>query len=123
MTTEKRQFSRFPYQMTTEITIKEVTYKIDDLINLSVGGCMITPPVKVKPDTRCTIKISLGGRQGNPEIIIEGSIVRSKKKEAAIKFTRIDPNSLFHLQNIARYNSSNPDDTAKEIEKNPGIKS
>jgi hypothetical protein len=40
----------------------------------------------------------------------------------AIKFIKIDPESLYHLQQIALYNSSNAKIIEEEIKKHPGIK-
>jgi hypothetical protein len=48
-------------------------------------------------------------------------VIRCADAEVAIKFVRIDPENLFHLHNIARYNSSDPEKTEDEIKKNPGI--
>jgi hypothetical protein len=52
---------------------------------------------------------------------VEGEIVRKDSEMAAIRFTRIDPDSLFHLRNIVRYNASDPDRVEDEIEQHPGL--
>lgn len=58
----------------------------------------------------------------SPSIRIEGEIVRTTPEGLAINFVRIDPESLFHLQNIVKYNSPDADIIESEINKNPGIR-
>ena len=55
-------------------------------------------------------------------IRIEGEIIRTTPEGLAIKFVRIDPESLFHLQNVIKYNSPDADTIESEIIKNPGIR-
>ena len=56
-----------------------------------------------------------------PIVKVKGSIVRCDRGTVAIKFTHIDPDSLFHLQKIAQYNSPDPDRTEQELQEHPGI--
>jgi hypothetical protein len=65
--------------------------------------------------------ISLAGAMNGPEVMVNGKIVRSDQGMIGIKFTGIDPDSLFHLHNILRYNAPNPDQIEQEIDKHPGI--
>jgi hypothetical protein len=53
--------------------------------------------------------------------MIEGEISRCDPGAVAVKFTRIDIDSLFHLHNIIRYNSPDPDKVEKEIHEHPGL--
>ena len=54
-------------------------------------------------------------------VSIRGEIIRCQDGIVAVKFTGIDPDSLFHLQNIIRYNSADPDIIEQEIKERPGI--
>ncbi len=53
---------------------------------------------------------------------IDGEIVRTTPEGLAVNFVRIDPESLFHLQNIVKYNSPDADVIESEINKHPGIR-
>ena len=47
--------------------------------------------------------------------------MRSDQEMTGIKFTGIDPDSLFHLHNILRYNAVDPDRVEQEIDEHPGL--
>ena len=63
----------------------------------------------------------MAGTTSELSIRVKGEIMRCDAGAVAIKFTGIDPDSLFHLQNIIRYNSSNPEAVDKEIRHHPGL--
>jgi hypothetical protein len=52
---------------------------------------------------------------------VNGEIVRNDAETVGIKFTRINPEDLIHLQNIIRYNAENPDKISEEIQQHPGL--
>lgn len=89
---------------------------------LSVGGCLLKiSSLGCMPDQPCSLKIILKVSGDEPNVNIEGKIVRCKNSTVGVKFTRIDMENLFHLQNIARFNSDDPDWIEKEIKDHPGI--
>ena len=122
MSNESRRFTRIPFKMYTEIEINNDTYSTDNITNLSVGGCLLPIDIKPQPGTSCRIKISLEGTSEEMAIRIEGEIIRTTPEGLAINFVRIDPESLFHLQNVIKYNSPDADTIESEIIKNPGIR-
>ena len=61
------------------------------------------------------------GTTSELSIQVKGKIMRCDARAIAIKFTGIDPDSLFHLQNIIRYNSPDPEAAEREIQDHPGI--
>jgi len=121
MSDDSRRFTRIPFKMNTTIVINDQTYSTDNITNLSVGGCLLPVDIDPQPGTNCQIKISLEGTSEDMAIKIDGEIVRLTPEGLAIKFVRIDPESLFHLQNVIKYNSPDADTIESEIIKNPGI--
>ena len=121
MSDENRRFTRVPFKVNAEITANEETYHSNEISNLSVGGCLIPVSVELDPGTPCRIKIFREGTSDELSVRIEGEIVRADSSFTAVKFTRIDPESLFHLQNIIRYNSPDADMVEGEINKHPGL--
>ena len=122
MSDDSRRFTRIPFKMNTEIEINDDTYSTDNITNLSVGGCLLPIDIEPQPGTDCRVKISLEGTAEEIAIRIDGEIVRSIPEGLAVKFVRIDPESLFHLQNVIKYNSPDADIIDSEIIKNPGIR-
>ena len=121
MVNEKRRFTRFPYGMKAELRVKDSLYKVEEIKNLSIGGCLLDISEKLEPETPCSLNIILKLTGDEPTVRIEGVIVRNERKAVAVKFTRIDPKSLYHLQKIARYNAPDPDRIEQEIKDHPGI--
>jgi len=121
MSSEKRRFSRVPFTVKVEVTVGKETYSSDIIDNLSVGGCLLPLLADLKPQKTCFMKILLSETDDGPVIKVEGKIIRCSSGTAAIKFTGIDPDSLFHLQNIIRYNYPDSDQVEKEINDHPGL--
>lgn len=122
MSDEKRRFTRIPFQVNAKITINDVSYNVDNLSNLSIGGCLLPINANLEPGTDCHLKIVLSGTSSELGINIGGTIRRCGSETIAVKFTNIDPDSLFHLKNIIRYNT--PDSGKiidREISEHPGI--
>jgi len=122
MADNKRRFTRIPFKMDTELMVQGEVYKAEDISNLSIGGCVLPIVAELEPETACQLKIILNGIADGISINVDGEIIRSDQDTIAVKFTRIDPDSLFHLQNIVRYNSPDADTIEDEINKHPGLK-
>lgn len=122
MSDNKRRFTRIPFKVHTELMVQGNVYIAEEISNLSVGGCMLPIVVDLEPQTDCQMKITLSGTTDGITINVDGEIIRSDQDAVAVKFTRIDPESLFHLQNIIRYNSPDADAIEDEINKHPGLK-
>ncbi len=118
---EKRWFTRVPFRVRAEIMVHDFSYSAEEILNLSVGGCLLPVEAELAPGTGCDLKIIMAGTTSELSIRVKGEIVRSEAGAAAVKFTGIDPESLFHLQNIIRYNSPDPEAVDKEIRDHPGL--
>lgn len=123
MADEKRRFTRIFFNVRASLEINREIYKFDRIVNLSVGGCLLEMP-KEDPSLRvgqdCVFKILLDHMA--PAVEVAGEIVRFRDGEVSIKFTVIDPDNLYHLQNIIRYNAEDPDKIEKELQEHPGLK-
>ncbi len=121
MSEEKRRFTRVPFKVEAEIQIDDTLYHTEDISNLSVGGCLLPIQGDFEVGTSCRVKISLGGTSSELNVRVEGEIARNTPEGIAVKFTGVDLDSLFHLKNIVRYNSSDADAVEKEIRDHFGI--
>jgi len=120
MADEKRRFSRIFFNVQAKIAINGTVYTVERIANLSIGGCLLEVEKEFAPGTNCTFTIVLPGMA--PEVEIQGEIVRTGDGELGLKFTTIEPENLFHLQNIIRYNAEDPDAIEEEIDEHPGLK-
>jgi len=96
-------------------------YSSDKINNLSVGGCLLPVEMDAVKGTKCRLKILLNDNDGGLSVRIKGEIFRCEFGSVAIKFTEIEPDSLFHLQNIVRYNYPNADKIEQEFSNHPGL--
>ena len=121
MVEDKRRFSRIFFNMPAELTVDDTSYTIEQIANLSIGGCLL----KIKDDfpvgAECKITILLNDTSPDLKVEVNGEIVRNDAEAVGIKFTRINPDHLIHLQNIIRYNAEDPDKISEEIKRHPGL--
>ncbi|MBW2078282.1 MAG: PilZ domain-containing protein [Deltaproteobacteria bacterium] len=121
MFVEKRRFTRLPFRVKAEMTVNDVLYSAEEINNLSVGGCLLPITADLEPGSACHVRILLSGTSSELSLRVAGNVVRCDYGAIAVKFTDIDPDNLFHLQNIVRHNSSDPDAVERELRNYPGL--
>ena len=121
MDEDKRRFTRVPFKVQVEMTVDDILYHTAQIKNLSLGGCLLPISAELKAGTLCQIRIQLSGASSDMEVRVAGKITRCDSDAVAVSFIRINPDSLFHLQNIIRYNSTDPDQVECKIFYHPGM--
>ncbi|MDM8537256.1 PilZ domain-containing protein [Desulfobacterales bacterium HSG17] len=121
MENNKRRFTRIPFKIGARIEVEDKSYTVNEIFNLSIGGCLLPLNNKLNTGIKCSVRITLSEINDNIGIWVEGEVVRSENNMTAVKFTKIDPDSLFHLQNILRYNAPDSIAIEEEIDSHPGI--
>ncbi len=121
MENQKRRFTRVPFKVAAKLEAGGGRFEVDEIFNLSVGGCLLPVTAILAPGTECCVTIMLSGVSSEMNVQADGEIVRSCDGEVAVKFTRIEPDSLFHLQNIILHNSTDTDMVEREIRDHPGL--
>ena len=121
MSDEKRRFTRVPFRVIAELTVNNVLYSCDEINNLSISGCLLPIEADLELGMACQLRIFLSGTNDKLLIKVDGEIIRCEDGAVAIKFTGIESDTLFHLQNIVRYNYSDTEKIEKEIHDHFGI--
>ncbi len=122
MEQKRRRFSRIALKFPARIEMDEYSsFDVEELTNLSIGGCLIPMGDDVVEGSLLLVTIPLTEQEDGPKIEVGGEVVRSDREYAAVRFTQISPESLFHLQNLVRYNAPDPDAIEEEIEDHPGL--
>lgn len=121
MTEEKRRFSRIFFDMPAELIVADISYPIEQITNLSIGGCLLKMKDDLPVGAECKIIILLDDTPQGLRVEVNGEIIRNDADTIGIKFTLINPDDLIHLQNIIRYNAENPDKISEEIKRHPGL--
>lgn len=107
--------------MKAELAVPGKIYAVEEIANLSVGGCQLDVGEKITKGTECSLLISLNPADRRMNVEVGGEVVRCDDGVTGIKFTSITPEALIHLQNIIRYNAADPDRIEEEIDEHPGL--
>ncbi|PID74084.1 MAG: pilus assembly protein PilZ [Desulfobacterales bacterium] len=123
MALDRRRFTRVPFRTEVRFICDGSTFVTEEMYNLSIGGCLLQiEGMRLPAAAPCTIDIRLSEMDASIRVIAEGEVVRSDEQMTAVKFNKTDPDSLYHLQNIIRYNALDTDAVDDEIGKHPGLK-
>lgn len=118
---EKRRFSRIGFNMPVDLIVNEQRYSFHQVDNLSVGGCSLETHEDFRVGDACQFWLPLDPTNSDFGVEAFGKIVRCGRGTVGVQFTRIDPDSLYHLQNIIRYNAPDPERIEEEIIDRPGL--
>ncbi len=122
MEQKRRRFSRVRLKFPARVAMDEGTsFMVEEFANLSIGGCLIPIEDEIPKGTIWQVTIPLVEDPEGPKIEVTGEVVRREEEFVGVKFTQISPESLFHLQNLMRYNAPDPDTIEEEIDEHPGI--
>ena len=121
MPEEKRRFSRICFKMRAELIADGISHSVKEINDIGIGGCRLFVAEEFKLGTVCQVRLFLNGTNNELNILVEGEIIRSVPGHVVVKFTRITPDSLFHLQNVIRYNSPDGEKIEQEIHNHPGL--
>ena len=103
MLKERRRDGRIFFDMPAELTIADTSYPVEQIANLSLGGCLLGIKDNLRIGAECKLTIKIDNTSPGLMIDVNGVIVRSETETTAIKFTQIEPDSLYHLRNIIKY--------------------
>jgi len=118
---EKRRFSRINLKMSADLTVKEQHYSFSQVANLSIGGCLLETGEDFEEGAACRFWLPLEPADPTLGMEVFGEIARCDGQTVSVRFTRINPNNLFILQNIIRYNAPDPEKIENEISEHPGL--
>jgi hypothetical protein len=118
---EKRRFSRITLNMAAELTVGDTVYSFNQVNNISVGGCSLPTAADVPQGAACRFWLPLDAAGSGVGVEVYGEIVRCEEHSVGVRFTRITPESLFHLHNLIRFNAGDPDRIEEEISERPGL--
>lgn len=105
---EKRKFTRIPFEIDAMVTSGESVIESDGIRNVSLGGMYIVSREPLPTGSECEVTVNLAGPDTNLQIRIEGEVVRSEGEGFALRFTRMDVDSLIHLRHIIRIRCTDP---------------
>ncbi|MDQ7781494.1 MAG: PilZ domain-containing protein [Desulfomonilaceae bacterium] len=115
---EKRRFTRAPFQTEVRVISDDRIVVSHHLQNVSLGGAYVLVDNPLPQGMPCILNIDLIGPRSLLRVEIEGEVIRVEEKGMAVKFTRIDVDSLVHLRHFIRIHAQDPDAVDYEFESN-----
>lgn len=100
---EKRKYTRITVNIPTTLTILQLeAYHSGFLLNISMGGCLLSTSEKMPVGAECQLAITIGEGLEAEIITLPGRIVRSDGEDLGIEFIGIDNGLRQQLQRLIR---------------------
>ncbi len=74
MSENKRKFSRIPVKFDAELTAGDQIFRVEEIVNLSMGGCLLPIQADLEPGTVCRLRILLNAAESEIGIEIDGQV-------------------------------------------------
>ncbi len=121
--TEKRGFSRVPFNTEVEVRAEGRSIRSQEGINLSMSGIGLSTREAIPPaETPCQVTINLGGLEVPVIIKAKGKMVRSQEGSLAVEFIELDLDSYHHLQQLIVSNADDHERAEQEFAAHWGIR-
>ena len=106
---EKRKFTRVLFETAIKVTAGPTVIVSDRLRDISLGGAFVfTSSNALAERASCVLEIELIGRASLLRVQVEGEVVRVDREGIAVKFTKIDLDSLVHLRHMVKIHARDP---------------
>ncbi len=121
--TEKRGFSRVPFNTEVEVRAEGRSIRSQEGIDVSMSGIRLSTREAIPPaGAPCQVTIVLGESE-NPVIIgAKGKMVRSQEGSLAVEFIELDIDSYQHLQQLIVSNAEDHERAEQEFAAHWGIR-
>ena len=115
---EKRQFTRIPFRTEAKITTSHEVISSNSLLNISLGGAFVEVKESLPEGEPCVLSVDLIGPASLLRIHVDATVVRVEDEGIALKFTRIDLDSLVHLRHLIKIHAMDPETVDNEFTEN-----
>ncbi len=114
---EKRKFTRIPFETTIKVTAGTTVIVSNRSRDIGLGGAfVVTEGTSLPESTSCVLEIDLIGPASLLRIQVEAEVVRVDEEGMAMKFTKIDLDSLVHLRHLIRVHAQDPETVDAEYD-------
>jgi hypothetical protein len=114
---EKRKFKRVKFQTKVKLTSDQTVIVSEELRDVSLGGAFVSSVQTLPKGSMCVLEIDLMGPASLLRIGVEAQVVRQQSDGMAVKFTRIDLDSLIHLRHLIAIRSGDPEGVSDEFDR------
>jgi c-di-GMP-binding flagellar brake protein YcgR len=111
---EKREFTRVDFETAIQVSTEELSITSSRTRNISLGGLFIYTGELLPRGAECVVNIELIGPATLLRIRVEGEVVRVEEDGVAVRFTRMDTDSLIHLKHLVTIKAADPEKIRRE---------
>ena len=119
---DQREFSRSSILVRSELRLDSGVLVEGQARDLSLEGISIETDQSVPVGNPVKMTLLLDAGQGPLRIETAGEVVRVSEKGVAIRFTKIDAESLEHLRRLVMFNADDVDRVEQEFDAHIGIR-
>ena len=113
MMKERRMRTRVSINFELDIVVKGEKINVQTN-NISMTGVSFISPHHFKVGEHCIIDLYLSRKA---HLSIKAKILRSQNQETIASFLEMNEESFFHLKRLIQFNTSDPDQIEKELDK------
>lgn len=111
MDKELRRRTRIPIQLSVSVQVHYERIPVTTK-NLSLKGLLCSPDPRLTLGATCHVTLRLAP---DIHVSLQGTVIRSNRKEVAIDFFAMDEDSFVHLKRIIEYNADDADQIDEEL--------
>jgi hypothetical protein len=106
---EKRKFTRIPFEIAIRLSTDTQRISASRMRNVSLGGMFVLTRETLPVNSLCVVEIDLIGPASLLRIRLEADAIRSEPDGIALKFTKMDMDSLIHLKHLITIHADTPE--------------
>lgn len=114
---EKRKFTRIPFEIAITLSTESLRISASRMRNVSLGGMFVLTHETLPLDSLCAVEIDLIGPASLLRVRLEADVIRVEPDGLALKFTKMDMDSLIHLKHLITIHADTPEIIDKEYYK------
>lgn len=113
---DKRKFTRVLFRTRIRILSAGGSVVSNTLRNISLGGAFVETTHRLPEGGPCALEIDLAGPASLLRVRVEGDVIRCEEEGIAVRFTKIDLDSLIHLRHLIKVHAEDPATINNEYE-------
>jgi c-di-GMP-binding flagellar brake protein YcgR len=116
--TEQRKFQRIEIRIEVRVMTAETELVSEQLRDISLGGAFILTDTPPPVGSICEVNFTIDGPSSLLNIRVDGEIIRSDEDGMAVRFTKVDLDSLLYLRHLIGLHSGEPTKIDEEFSVN-----
>lgn len=106
---EKRKFTRIPFEIAISLSTDTQRISASRMRDVSLGGMFVFTGETLPLNSLCNVEIEVIGPGSQLRVRLEADVIRIEPDGIALKFAKMDMNSLIHLKHLITIHAEAPE--------------